>query len=165
MTKHLYKRTKKLIKPGLQLRLTATFLATALLCFLLQLLIFGQSLADLAARLPSGNADVLEAAPGMLARVLVLSLVSLTPLVAIVGVLMTFRVAGPVYRFERFLTAVARGEQIEECRIRKGDELRELCALINAATSAARDLNGAQAEPSDANAVDAEDAEDDRRAA
>ena len=68
------------------------------------------------------------------------------PLSFAVGVLITFRVAGPVYRLERFLSEVLRGEKPADCRLRKGDELHELCALMNRATAGLR----ARADGSDA---------------
>ena len=43
------------------------------------------------------------------------------------------RIAGPVYRFQQHLGAVARGEDVGPCRIRTGDELHSLCETINAA--------------------------------
>ena len=60
------------------------------------------------------------------------------PLTFCVGVVVTFRFAGPIYRFEKYLKALARGEQVEECRIRKGDELQEFCKLLNEATAPLR---------------------------
>jgi len=54
------------------------------------------------------------------------------------GILLTFRLAGPIYRFEQYLRSVARGEQIGPCKIRKGDELQFLCDAINDATEPLR---------------------------
>jgi hypothetical protein len=55
-----------------------------------------------------------------------------------VGVLTTFRVAGPLYRIEMFLKQVARGEKPADCRLRKGDELVEFCEVVNLATAPLR---------------------------
>ena len=60
----------------------------------------------------------------------------LLPLMLVVGVLVTHRVAGPIYRFEQHLGAIARGEDPGVCRIRKTDELHDLCRIINEAVDA-----------------------------
>jgi hypothetical protein len=52
----------------------------------------------------------------------------------VVGILATFLVAGPLYRFEQFLRASLNGENPPDCRLRKGDELSEFCGLLNDAT-------------------------------
>ena len=52
--------------------------------------------------------------------------------------LVTFRIAGPIYRFEQYLAGIAEGRQLGPCRIREGDELVELCARINEATAPLR---------------------------
>ena len=65
------------------------------------------------------------------------------PLTFCIGVLVTFRIAGPVYRFEQYLKQVSRGEQLGPCKIRDGDEFQGLCDLINEAT---RHLREAPAE-------------------
>ena len=66
-----------------------------------------------------------------------ISLAIVLPAVISVGILLTFRIAGPIYRFEEYLKAVARGENVGPCKIRKGDQLQPLCDAINAATDAA----------------------------
>ena len=140
-----FKRRRKLIKPGLQLRLTGIFLGFAILCFLLQGIYVAERLANTSVVLPTGSAEVIDLAPGLLASVLLASFLLFTPILTAVGVLVTFKVAGPVYRFETFLRDVAGGSQVDECRIRKGDELQELCEAINAATAEQRERNAARA--------------------
>ena len=60
------------------------------------------------------------------------------PLVFAVGVLTTFRFAGPVYRFEQFLKNVIAGKAPADCRLRKGDHLQDFCQLLNQATAPLR---------------------------
>ena len=72
-----------------------------------------------------------------------------------VGVLFTFRIAGPVYRFEQFLSAVVRGERPRDFRLRKGDQLTELAALINDATRPLREAPASKAEVVDVDAIGA----------
>ena len=67
-------------------------------------------------------------------EILAVSFGMLLPLTIAIGILVTFRIAGPLYRFERFLELVIRGEQVGPCKLRNGDELQDLCDLINEAT-------------------------------
>ena len=60
------------------------------------------------------------------------------PLTYAVGILTTFRIAGPLYRFETFLNQVLAGEKPERFRLRKGDELQDFADLLNAVTEPLR---------------------------
>lgn len=66
---------------------------------------------------------------------LFLRLLLVTPLVALVSILLSHRIAGPVYRIEQFLKSVAQGDLSMKLRLRKGDELRDLADAINEMTS------------------------------
>jgi len=133
-----YKRRVKLIKPGLQLKITAMFLGVSATSLLLQYLLFSSQLANAASTMPDGGAVLLAMMPDLLIQVLFMSFAFLFPVMLCVGILTTFRIAGPVYRFERYLESVARGEEVGPCRIRRGDELWDLCDKINEATAALR---------------------------
>jgi len=130
------KRTRKLVKAGLQLRLTLVFVALAALSALFQVV-----LLDVAFRRAFRDSGLDAAAvdtTGILFTCIVLSLLVLAPTMLAVGILVTHRIAGPVYRFEQHLRALARGESPGPCKIRGGDELQELCRLINSAVEALR---------------------------
>ena len=132
------RRRIKLPKPGLQLRIVGSFAALAALGFLIQSLLLGMFLAETSARMPEGGSHLMAELPGLPIRLLLATLGLVLPLVFAVGVLITFRVAGPIYRFEQYLSSVARGEQLGPCRLRKGDELVELCEIVNRATEPLR---------------------------
>lgn len=138
-------RTRKLIKTSLQLRLTLVFTGLGVIAALFQLILLNRSLARLAERLPVDGDVLLVALPQTLAQNLVLTLLVLLPVLVGVGVLVTHRIAGPVYRFEQWLGELERGRDPGPCALRDGDELQELCAKLNAAVSALRE----QARPSD----------------
>ncbi|HVS17315.1 MAG TPA: hypothetical protein VMT18_01855 [Planctomycetota bacterium] len=89
-----------------------------------------------AARLPSGGEYLVDALPGLLASAGGLAVIVLLPLTAGLGVLLTFRWAGPLYRMHVHLGAVVEGSAQGPCRIREGDELQELCGLLNDALAA-----------------------------
>lgn len=136
VTRH--RRTIKLIRPGLQLRLILVFLATSTLALLFQLLLFMSELTQVALDLPHDGLVLVDGVNRMVWTVLAISLGVFLPVTFVIGVLTTHRFAGPVYRFEVFLKQVARGERPPPCKLRKGDELNELCALINEATAPLR---------------------------
>ena len=57
----------------------------------------------------------------------------------VAGILLTHRIAGPIYRFTSFLKGVNRGQHPDICRIRPNDELHDFCALLNETTAPLRD--------------------------
>lgn len=136
---HKHKRRIKLIKPGLQLRLTAVVVGFGALALMLQTLLFLSAVTRIATRLPHDGDLALEVMLGELWSSFGLALALGTPTLVAVGILATFRFAGPVFRLERFLRQVIAGEQPEDCRLRKGDELHEFCGLINEATRPLRE--------------------------
>ncbi len=138
-------RRDRFVRPRLQLRLILAFLGVAATSLLLQFVLFACVLSTAAAELPEDGPVLLERTTGLTLTVLVLSLSVLLPLCFFVGVLVTFRVAGPLHRFEKHLDAIAHGIDPGPCRIRKGDELQEFCATFNRAIDRMRE-RGAFAE-------------------
>lgn len=128
-----YKRSRKVIQPGFQLRLVGTFTGIGLLALLLQFLIVGFRLSRAVADVETGGGHIADELPSVMLDTLVFSLGMLTPVLFGLGILLTFRVAGPAYRMERYLRAVARGEEQGPCSIRKGDHLQDLCDALNEA--------------------------------
>ena len=132
------RRTRKLIKPGIQLRLAGIFAGLSVLCLLLQWLTFSSLLSNAASAMPVGGDYLVDLVPGLLFRSLLISMAVALPLTLLVGVHATHRLTGPIYRFENYLREVASGTQLGPCKIREGDEFSELCAQINAATEPVR---------------------------
>ncbi len=129
-----YRRRKKLIKPRLQLRLTGIFVGLTALSLLLQFVLFTNVLHETAVSLPNDGPILLDEINRITSRILLISFLVFLPLTLSIGILTTFHIAGPVYRFEQFLSAVIRGERPKDFRLRSGDQLTELAALINTAT-------------------------------
>jgi len=130
----IHKRRIRIIRPRLQLKLTLTFVGLTLLALMLQFIVFLRTMTGLAVSLPSDHNVLMDAVPEVLVQSLLLTFCVVVPLIFLVGVLLTFRIAGPVYRFEMYLKQILRGENPGECRLRQGDELNELCDLINQVT-------------------------------
>jgi len=127
------RRKVKLIKPRLQLKLIGVFLGLSALGFLLQALHVAFRLSELASTMPDGGAQLMSVLPELPIEILVFSFGMLLPLILAVGIFITHRIAGPVYRFEQYLGEMARGEAKGPCRLRKGDDLQDLCEVINQA--------------------------------
>ena len=134
----MYARKKKLVHPGIQIRLSLLALMGSAAYVIVQAGLFAWFMKGIAAELPEEGALLLEAVPRVLWQSSIVTLAVLTPMVFAVGISATFPILGAVYRFRLFLEAVARGEQVEACKIREKDELQDVCDLINQATESAR---------------------------
>ena len=118
---------RKIIKPGLQLKVIAVFTGTAVLCLVFQAVLMTKTLGVEGQTLsPHVVSSVLQN--------LLLSIGLLVPVSFVIGAMVTHRIAGPIYRFEQYLGQVAESEVDAPCRIRRNDELHDLCAAINRAT-------------------------------
>lgn len=128
-----YKRSRKVVQPGFQLRLVGTFTGIGVLALLLQFLIVGFRLSRAVSEVEVGGGHIADEIPSVMIDTLVFSLGMLVPLLFGLGILLTFRVAGPAFRMESYLRALARGEVQGPCSIRKGDHLQSLCDAVNEA--------------------------------
>ena len=138
----MIRRKKKLIKSGLQLKLVSAFLAMAVVASLFQVLLLNSSLLSMTEDVGVQASEVVMTRfPALLMRNLLITLAVLVPFMFVFGVLITHRIAGPVYKFERYLEGVARGDEQGDCHIRKRDELHELCGRLNAAIRFLKERN------------------------
>jgi len=129
-------RKQKLIHPRFQLKVIGTFFFLACVSALFQGLLLHSSLQELEPHLGERSAAMIVLLDELFRKNLLLAFAALAPLMLVVGVILTHRIAGPVYRMERHLEALARGENPGECRIRKDDEFQELCTRLNEAVRA-----------------------------
>ena len=81
----------------------------------------------------------MEEALGKAAGLLVLKLGFYASLIGIVSILLSHRVAGPVYRLGIFLRAVAQGDLSQRLRFRQGDELTETAESFNSMVDSLRE--------------------------
>ena len=126
-------RRIKLINAPLQIKLSMIFVGMAALSLLLQVGLFTHNLAGVARDLPNDGPVLWSQMNGILLDVFLTSTVAFLPVIFIVGVLVTFRIAGPLYRFKVYLASIAGGEQHTRVVLRRGDELSDLCNLLNQA--------------------------------
>ncbi len=128
-----YKRRIKLIKPRLQIQFTLVFLGLSVLGLLMQFLLFQAATTRIAAVLPADGNQVMGEINGTLLSLLGITLLAIMPVTYLVGVLTTFRIAGPVYRMEQYFSELQEHGYTGPCRIRKSDQLQELVAAMNKA--------------------------------
>lgn len=139
MAKRKYKRKKKLIKPKFQLKVAGACLALALMAVLTMMILLNEAILEFADKGWVDSAALQNEWYGVLLTKLGISLLIFAPMTLALGIILMHRVAGPLYRFEQFLAAVVRGEHPDICRIRQGDELVEMCELLNRLTRPMRD--------------------------
>lgn len=63
--------------------------------------------------------------------VLVLRLICLIPVVVLIGLVLSNRIAGPIYRINRFLRKISTGNYASSLELRQGDELKDLASSVN----------------------------------
>ncbi len=133
-------RRKKLVNPSLQLKIVFMFLVISVLAVGIQSVLMSHSLTAFA----EGDSERVFA---LLRENLLVTLAALLPATLIVGAITTFRIAGPLYRFERFLESIERGENPPDCVLRRGDDLKDFCATLNRVTRPLRTSEIAEATP------------------
>ena len=146
-------RRKKLVQPGLQLKVSAWTLCLITATLVIQFLFTLRLFAKIALDLPGNPETHFDEFSRQALHLLAISLGVVLPLTTFVGVLATFRLVGPLKRMQSFLAAMHRGERPADFQLRKGDHLQDLCALLNEVTRPLR------------TAVPARDPEDKREAA
>ncbi|MFH1846764.1 MAG: methyl-accepting chemotaxis protein [Candidatus Omnitrophota bacterium] len=63
--------------------------------------------------------------------VLLIRLMFLVPFIVTIGLIMSHRIAGPLYRMKVFLQSVSSGSYDRKLRLRKKDELQDLAESLN----------------------------------
>jgi len=134
-----YRRTQKLVNGKLQLKLTFWVVGVATLSMLFQFFILYTTVSRVGVELPNDSKIFFESLPEQMIRSFLASLSMALSVTFVAGILLTHRIAGPIYRFTEFLRAVNRGQQHDICRIRPNDELHDFCALLNETTAPLRD--------------------------
>jgi len=109
------------------------FACMAACSVLLQSIALAATMGFLADELPYDGNVLMGETLGFLRLNLLVTLAFVLPLNLIIGRTVTFKIAGPLYRFEVYLKQLIRGERPGPCRIRRSDELQDFCGLLNEA--------------------------------
>lgn len=138
MATHTHKRRKKLVKPRFQMKVAVSGLGISIVAVLLMMIMVNEAVMEFASKGWVDAVALQEEWMSILLSKLLIALALLVPLTLAMGVLMTHKIAGPLYRFEMFLNAVMDGEHPEPCRLRQNDELKDFCELLNEVTEPLR---------------------------
>ena len=118
-----------LIKRKMQIRITVQFLAFTLVASLLSggvvYLVLWPTLSRLI------TPDIFPVMRANFVFILFWDAVLIVLVIFIIGIIITHRIAGPLYNIENKLDKALEGEDIELIHLRKGDELQELSAKVN----------------------------------
>ena len=134
MSKKKQLRARKLIDKSLQFRLVGAFVAVGCVATLFQVVLLNQSMLSLSKSMAANGDLLLQETPPILIRSVLITLCVLVPAMTLVGILVTHRIAGPAYRMRMHLQEIERsGEISQPCKIRKHDELQDMCTLLNRA--------------------------------
>jgi methyl-accepting chemotaxis protein len=128
-----YKRKQYIVAAKFQLKYVGLILAmvflTGILCsyvvYYTSMLLLGDKLANV---YPQGR--LISIVNTVNARI-ILSLLLITPLIVVIGIYASHKIAGPIYRIEKFLKSMASGELSKPLTLRKNDELVPLADGIN----------------------------------
>jgi len=136
-----YKRTQYFVAKKFQLKYVGMILAlmflTAAMCsyviYYTLMILLGEKLANV---YPQGRLVAIVKTVNF--RIL-LSLLLITPMVTLIGVFLSHRIAGPIYRMERFMANLSAGNLTSKLILRKKDELMTLADGLNALSDQLRD--------------------------
>lgn len=128
-----YKRTQYFVAKKFQLRYIGLILflafSTAIMCayviYYTMMITMGDKLANI---YPQGRLVAIVNAVNI--RIL-FSMLLIAPLIILIGVYASHKIAGPIGRIERFLKSVAEGDLSLPLTLRKNDELVSLAGGIN----------------------------------
>lgn len=128
-----FKRKQYLVQKRFQLKyvgliLALTFLTAALCSYVVYyttMINLGEKLASV---YPQGR---LVSIVRIVNFRIILSVLLVSPLVALVGIMLSHRIAGPIFRMEAFLKNMAAGDLTSKITLRAGDELINLSDGMN----------------------------------
>lgn len=124
-----FRRRNKLINPRYQVKVA---IAAAVSLFVYSIIFGALIFYPLSTQISSGDANGAIAAEILALHKRLWPAVFLVALLVFIQVVLaSHRVAGPVYRLEKVLTELARGNYKERMRLRKSDQFREVEPIVN----------------------------------
>ena len=122
-------RKQYIVKKGFQIRFMIIIIAAMLLIALITgLSIYSAVMQTLITQFHGENLALIKQA--ITYKLFIRSLL-LVFAIAILSVFISHRTAGPIYKFEQIIRALAQGKEVQEIKLRKRDEFYELSSAIN----------------------------------
>jgi hypothetical protein len=125
-----YKRRKILINPRLQLLSALVFMSTASTYVLVQAILLNRLVTTSLQQYQGHDPELLDTLLSGIVGNLALTFLLLVPVSLLCATMLTFRFAGPIYRFETYLQQFLTGEDPGPCHVRKEDEFKDIAALL-----------------------------------
>lgn len=132
-------RKRKLVRLDLQFKVVFITLFVTSLVLLINFQLNLAGMASLASRYPDSSLAqaLIEEFKGATMQKFLLSVGMAIPLAASVGVLYSFKFCGPIFRFKQFFLNMTKRWD-EPLRLRKGDDLQDVCEAINTGVGSMR---------------------------
>ena len=122
-------RKQYIVKKGFQIRFMIIIIAAMLLIALITgLSIYSAVMQTLITQFHGENLALIKQA--ITYKLFIRSLL-LVFAIAILSVFISHRTAGPIYKFEQIIRALAKGKDVQEIKLRMRDEFYELASAIN----------------------------------
>ena len=122
-------RKQYIVKKGFQIRFMIIIIAAMFLIALVTgLSIYSAVMQTLITQFHGENLALIKQA--ITYKLFIRSLL-LVFAIAILSVFISHRTAGPIYKFEQIIRALAKGKEVQEIKLRKRDEFYELASAIN----------------------------------
>jgi|APFre7841882590_1041340.scaffolds.fasta_scaffold209572_1 signal transduction histidine kinase len=122
-------RKRYLLKKGFQLRFTLVIIGAMILIALVTgFSIYSAVTQTLVTQFHGENLALIKHA---ITYKLLMRSILLIIAIAIISIFISHRIAGPVYKFEQTLRALAQEKEVQEIRLRKHDEFYDLAMAIN----------------------------------
>ena len=127
------RRKRRFVRPDIQLKVVFVAAFVSCLTLVVQMQLAQGGVGAVARNLGQGlsSFQVLDLVESVTARSLMLAIVVALPLSLVVGVLYSFRFAGPIVRLQRHLEGLRDGAWDERCVLRKGDDLHDVAHAVN----------------------------------
>lgn len=132
----VHRRTNYIIKPGFQSRLTAIFiLIVIIVANIVGALVYANTIWSLEKTFNDAKIPIEEErlAKNLLPGVIIAEFISIV-FVAIICIVVTHTIAGPVYRMERVAKSIGDGDLTNFIKLRPKDELKDLADTMNEMT-------------------------------
>ena len=122
-------RKQYIVKKGFQLRfMVVIIIAMVLIALVTALSLYSAVMQTLVTQFHGENLALIQHA--ITYKLFVRSLLLIFA-IAILSVFISHRTAGPIYKFEQIIRALASGKVVQEIKLRKRDEFYELASAIN----------------------------------
>ena len=136
------RRKNVLTKKGLQLRVTRNFvLLMVLFSLFVGFEVFVSIWQVVSGTIPDNSVALVR--KQILFRMIVFA-VPVACVIVACSIVLTHKIAGPLYRLETTLQKLAKGEDVDYIQIRKKDQLKELTSTINDLIRSLKDKNDSQ---------------------